>query len=44
MKASQRASKTRRLVICKDCWSNMEKRKAYKSGRAFNEPAETHIM
>ncbi len=31
IKSSQRASKTTRLVICKDCWSDMKKRKAYKT-------------
>ncbi len=30
-KASQTATKTLRLVICKDCWTNMRKRRAYKN-------------
>ncbi len=30
VKSSQRISKTKKLVICKDCWSNMPKRRAYK--------------
>ncbi len=33
MKASQRASKLQRLIICRDCWSNMEKRTLYKNKR-----------
>ena len=35
MKSSQRASKVRRLIICRDCWSSMPKRKAYKNKRAY---------
>ncbi len=31
MKASQKASKTQRLVICKDDWGNMQKRTMYKN-------------
>ncbi len=31
MKASQKASKLIRLVICKDCWGNMPKRSHYKN-------------
>jgi len=31
VKSSRRVSKTVRLVICKDCWGDMEKRKAFKS-------------
>jgi hypothetical protein len=30
-KSSKKVSKTIKLVICKDCWSNMQRRKAYKS-------------
>lgn len=30
-KASQRASKLNRLVICRSCWSDMGRRKAYKN-------------
>jgi ribosomal protein S26 len=33
VKSSKRKSKTVKLVICKDCWSEMPKRKAYKSDR-----------
>jgi hypothetical protein len=31
MKSSQRIKKTTRLVICKDCWSNLARRKIFKS-------------
>ncbi len=31
VKSSQSASKIKRLVICKDCWSDMKTRKAYKN-------------
>lgn len=31
VKSSQTATKILKLVICKDCWGNMPKRKAYKS-------------
>lgn len=31
MKSSQRTAKTKKLVICKDCWSNMKRRKQYKN-------------
>ena len=41
MKSSQRASKTNRLVICKDCWSDMKKRKAYKNKVALAEVSVT---
>lgn len=30
-KSSKRASKTRKLFICKDCWCRMELRKKFKS-------------
>lgn len=30
-KSSKTASKTQRLVICKTCWGNIKKRKAFKS-------------
>jgi len=30
-KSSKNLSKLERSVICKDCWSNMPKRKRYKS-------------
>ncbi len=30
-KASKSASKTSRLIICKDCWGKMPKRKAWES-------------
>ena len=33
IKSSQTATKILKLTICKDCWSNMPKRKAYKSKR-----------
>ncbi len=31
VKSSRRVSKTQRIVICKDCWSVMKRRKAFKS-------------
>jgi hypothetical protein len=31
IKATQRATKTQRLVICKDDWGNLRKRKMYKN-------------
>ncbi len=31
IKSSRRVSKTQRIVICKDCWSVMKRRKAFKS-------------
>jgi hypothetical protein len=31
IKSSKRAGKIAKLYICKDCWSNMKKRKAFKS-------------
>lgn len=31
VKSSARESKTKRNVICKDCWGNIPKRRAYKS-------------
>jgi predicted nucleotidyltransferase len=31
VKSSQRIQKVTRLVICKDCWSNMRKRGAFKN-------------
>jgi hypothetical protein len=30
-KSAQRIRKVTRLVICKDCWSNMPKRSAFKN-------------
>ena len=30
-KSSQRIGKTNRMVICKDCWSVMERRMAFKN-------------
>lgn len=30
-KSSARASKIERNVICKDCWGNLKKRRAFKS-------------
>ena len=36
IKSSERAAKTTRLIICKDCWSSIPKRKAYKSNRTLN--------
>ncbi len=34
MKSSQRSPKTRRLVICKDCWGMMPRRKAFKNRKS----------
>jgi len=31
VKSSKKLSRVRRIVICKDCWGEMEKRKAFKS-------------
>ncbi len=30
-KSSKKVSKTKRSIICKDCWGDMEKRKKWKS-------------
>ncbi len=32
-KSSSRYQKTTRLVICKDCWSDLKKRTAFKSNK-----------
>jgi hypothetical protein len=40
MKSSQRISKTTRLVICKDDWSDMKKRTVYKN-RGLQAQAST---
>lgn len=34
VKSSQKGTRTQKLVICKDCWSNMKRRKAYRSKRS----------
>lgn len=34
MKSSQRVQKVTRLVICKECWSNIKKRTAFKNRKA----------
>ena len=34
MKSSKRKTKVVRLIICKDCWSIMSRRKTYKSAVA----------
>lgn len=34
VKSSKKGSNTVRLVICKDCWTNMTRRKAYKNKRS----------
>ncbi len=31
LKSSKRVTKVEKAFICKDCWSNMKKRKKYKS-------------
>ena len=38
IKASQKASKTYRLVICKDDWSNLKKRSMYKNKQEVKIP------
>jgi hypothetical protein len=30
-KSSKKTSRIRRIVICKDCWSDMKKRKVFKA-------------
>ncbi len=39
IKSSERTAKTIRLIICKDCWGDMPKRKAYKSNRSLLDAA-----
>ena len=34
VKSSQRSPKTRRLVICRDCWGSMKKRGAFKDRKS----------
>ncbi len=34
IKSSQRSPKTRRLVICKDCWGVMPRRSAFKNRKS----------
>lgn len=41
MKASQKASKLNRLVICKSCWSELNKRTNYKNRRTMPQPGQT---
>ncbi len=36
VKSSRTVSKTIHLVICKDCWSDMKKRTAFKSAKAID--------
>jgi len=31
VKSAKRVGKVRRLVICRDCWSDLSRRKAFKS-------------
>ena len=38
-KASQRIQKLTRLVICKDCWGMMPRRKAYKNRHTVAQEA-----
>ncbi len=43
VKSSQKPEKVVRLVICKDCWSDMKKRTAFKNRKsavAMESPAE----
>lgn len=39
-KSSQRSQKVVRLVICKDCWSNLKKRTAFKNKRTDTRKVE----
>ena len=39
-KSSIRIQKVTRLVICKDCWSNIKRRTAFKNGRTDTKPVE----
>lgn len=41
MKSSQRVQKVTMLVICKDCWSNLKKRTAFKNKRTDLRKVET---
>ncbi len=34
IKSTQRSPKTRRLVICRDCWGSMKKRGAFKNRKS----------
>ncbi|MEM0094507.1 MAG: hypothetical protein QXF41_00215 [Candidatus Micrarchaeaceae archaeon] len=34
-KSSRRLNKTTRLVICKDCWTNLSTRRQYKTAIGF---------
>ncbi len=34
VKSAQRSPKTRKLVICKDCWSVMPRRSAFKNRKS----------
>lgn len=43
-KASQKASKVTRLVICKDCWSIMPRRAAYKNKHTMAQAARAAKM
>ncbi len=40
IKSSQRVQKVTRLVICKDCWGNMHRRRAFKNKRLEAKPVE----
>lgn len=33
-KSAKKLSRVRRIVICKDCWTDLRKRKAFKSATA----------
>lgn len=37
VKSSQKNTKTSRLCICKDCWSDMKKRKEFKTKKVIVE-------
>lgn len=39
-KSSRRVNQTTRLVICKDCWSKMPHRKAFKATEVKHKPEE----
>jgi len=40
IKSSQRPTKTSRLVICKNCWSSMKKRTAFKNKKVVEAAQE----
>lgn len=43
IKSSMRVQKVTRLVICKDCWSNLKRRTAFKNKRGDTKPVEIEV-